>query len=185
MQQDLFGQAIENAKADITDQYIINREEIIFEQKVNRLKHLHKINPSGLSLLGQTELVLTYREVQLCFIDGHFLATIVLAQAFVEKILHYHYNKLGLKKIADKGLNAILRHAIKDKTLNEYIIKKIDILRLIRNPITHPKNLNYDYSLDKRSYNNRTSPMFQLERDAKEAIEIATFIALTDFNKTI
>jgi len=180
MQKDLFGNDVKQASLDITEQYIKDRDEVMFIQRSNRLKYLHKINPSGITLAGQAELVLTYRELQLCFIDGHTLATIVLGQAFVEKVLHHYYNQIGLTEIAKKGLNAILQHAIKNKTLNPYVIKKVDKIRLIRNPITHLKENDYKHSLDNRSYNSKTSPMNQLEKDAKEAIEIATFIAVTD-----
>ena len=99
MKKDLFGDDIKPEPLDITEQYVKDRDEIYFADKAKRLKYLHKINPGGLIMSGPIEFVLTYREVQLCFIDGHFLATIVLAQAFVEKLLHEHYNKLGLCEI--------------------------------------------------------------------------------------
>jgi len=136
-------------------------------------------------MAGQIELVLTYREVQFCFIDGHFLATIVLPHAFVEKLLHGHYNKLGFDKIATKGLNAILQHATKNKTITKFLIDRINAIRLMRNPITHSKDFNYEHGLDKRSYKNKTSPFIQLEKDAQEALEIATFIALKGFDEII
>lgn len=183
MGKDLFGNDVEKTSFDITEQYIKDRDEVMFVQRSNRLKYLHKINPNGITLAGEAELVLTYRELQLCFIDGHALATVVLAQAFVEKVLHDHYNQLGLSEIAKKGLNAILQHAIKNKSLNPYIIKKIDKIRLIRNPITHLKENDYKHSLDNRSYNSMVSPINQLENDAKEAVEIATFIAITNLNR--
>lgn len=183
MEKDLFGNDVEKISFDTTEQYIKDRDEVMFLQRSNRLKYLHKINPVGITLAGQAELVLTYRELQLCFIDGHSLATIVLAQAFVEKILHDYYNQIGLTEIAKKGLNAILKHAIKNRVLNGYVIKQIDKIRLIRNPITHLKDNNYEHSLDKRSYKNKVSPINQLEKDAKEAIGIATFIAITDLSR--
>ena len=184
MQQDLFGdESSENRQFDIQEQYIKEREDLNFSLKVNRLKHLHKINPNGITLMGQIELVLTYREAQLCYIDGHFLSTIVLSQAFVEKIIYQFYTEIGKDKIAKRGLNAILSDAKKNRIIKEFIINKIDKIRLIRNPITHSKGVDYPHSLDNRSYKNRISPIIQIEKDAKEAIEIATFIAITDFYK--
>lgn len=180
---DLFGNEIEKLPLDLNEQYIKDREEVFFHDKVRRLKHLHKINPEGLTLAGQSELVLGYREVQLCFIDGHFLATIVLAQAFVEKVLHNHYNSLGFEKVANSGLNRILAHAKESKIINEFIINKIDKIRKIRNPITHLKDFEYEHSLDKRAFKNRYSLEHQLEIDATQSIEIATFIAVTDLKQ--
>lgn len=185
MAKDLFGEELKPDTLDMPEQYIKERDEVFFQEKAKRLKHLHKINPHGLTMAGRIELVLTYREVQLCFIDGHFLATIVLAQAFVEKLFHDHYNKLGHEKIAKKGLNAILQHARKNKTINEFLINRVNAIRLMRNPITHFKDFSYEHDLDKRSYKNMTSPLIQLEKDAKESVEIATFFALKNFNEIL
>ena len=135
MEHDLFGN--ETSKTpDLTENYISDRDQICFQDRVNRLKYLHKINPGGLVLAGQSELVLTYREIQLCYIDGHFLATIVLSQAFVEKIVFDFYMRKGFDKIAKKGFSAILEHSKENKIIKEFIIKRLNKMRLIRNPIT-------------------------------------------------
>ena len=80
---------------------------------------------------------------------------------------------------------AILQHATKNKTINKFLIDRINAIRLMRNPITHSKDFNYEHGLDKRSYKNKTSPFIQLEKDAQEALEIATFIALKGFDEII
>jgi hypothetical protein len=183
MEKDLFGEDVKPMLLDISEQYVKDRDEIYFADKAKRLKFLHKINPDGLIMSGPTEFVLTLREVQFCFIDGHFLATIVLGQAFVEKILHQHYNELGFDTVANKGLNAILQHARKNNTISTFIINYVDTIRLIRNPITHTKDHNYPHGLDRRSYNNKTSPLIQLEKDAKKAVEICTLLALKNLTK--
>lgn len=185
MEKDLFGDDIRSQPLDITEQYIKNRDEICFVDKTKRLKYLHKINPGGLIMSGPIEFILTFREVQLCFIDGHFLATIVLGQAFVEKILHQHYNKLGFHTIANRGLNAILQHARKNNTISIFLINHVNAIRLMRNPITHSKDDSYQYGLDKRSFNNKTSPLIQLEKDAKKAVEVSTLLALKDLAEFI
>ena len=185
MEKDLFGDDIKPLPLDISEQYVKDRDEIFFADKAKRLKYLHKINPGGLVMSGPIEFVLTFREVQLCFIDGHFLATIVLGQAFVEKILHQHYNELGFDSIANKGLNAILQHARRNNTISTFVINHVDAVRLMRNPITHTKDANYQHGLDKRSYNNKTSPLIQLEKDAKKAVEVSTLLALKNLTEII
>jgi len=55
----------------------------------------------------------------------------------------------------------------------------------MRNPITHSKDFSYSHGLDQRSYKNKTSPFLQLEKDAKQALEIATLFALKDLNAII
>lgn len=185
MTKDLFGDEIQTKPLDITEQYVKDRDDTFLAEKAKRLKYLHKINPGGLLMSGPIEFVLTYREVQFCYIDGHFLATIVLAQAFIEKLLHEHYCKLGFDKIANKGLKAILQHAKQNKAISSFVIKHVDEVRLIRNPITHTKDSSYPYGLDKRSYTNKTSPFIQLEKDAKKALEIATLLAVKELTEIL
>lgn len=184
MTKDLFGNETNMPDIDINEQYIKDRDESYFYERVKRLKYLHKINPGGLVMAGQAELVFTYRELQFCFIDGHFLSTIVLGQAFVEKLLYIHYTELGLEKFS-RTLDKLLKHARKNKIINNFIIDKIDAIRLIRNPITHFKDFDYIHSLDNRSFKNMTSPYVQIEKDAYTAIEIATFISITDLNRIL
>jgi len=73
----------------------------------------------------------------------------------------------------------------KIKLLSSFVIKHVDEVRLIRNPITHTKDSSYPYGLDKRSYTNKTSPFIQLEKDAKKALEIATLLAVKELTEIL
>jgi len=52
----------------------------------------------------------------------------------------------------------------------------VDNLRLKRNPFVHSKDLDYPHSLSRRSINNKTMPFEQLDKDAKEAMQILFYI---------
>ncbi len=159
------------------ENYISKKDKLTFHEKVKRLKYLSKINPEGLILAGDYDFVMTYRETQLCFIDGHFLATIVLTQAFIEKMIHSHYITLGFEEIAQKGLSQILKHAKKYKLINGLIIKKVDRIRLKRNPITHLKGNKNQHGTMDRALKAKLNPILQLEKDATDSIDVLTFIA--------
>ncbi len=180
--KDLFGNDFEYA-SELLDEidYVKSRDEIFLGNKAQRLKHLKTINPDGLVLAGGSDFVLIYRELQLCYIDGNFLATIVLAQAFVEKIVHSYFIEKKLESVADRGLYQMIVYLKKTLVISDFAFNLIDNLRLIRNPITHLKKSDYKHSLDNRSKGN--SPMIQLEKDAKMAIEVATFFTVHDLNK--
>lgn len=178
MQTELFKKIIKKKVPTIHERYISKKDRLLFHEKVKRLKYLHKINPEGIILAGDYEFVMTYRETQLCFIDGHFLATILLSQAFIEKIIHSYYIKLGHEDIARKGLSNILKHAKKHKLINELLIKKVDRIRLKRNPITHIKSGENQHGTIQRALKSKLNPILQLENDATDCIDVLTFIAI-------
>lgn len=90
---DLFGkQAKANKKRATKFEAALSRyDKTTFEERLERLKFMHKIFPKGLLLSGDMEFVFTFSEIKECFISGHFIATIVLAQAFIEKIFHQFF----------------------------------------------------------------------------------------------
>lgn len=182
MEKDLFGEKIKHDPT-IQEQYLRNRDEMYLGNRIKRLEYLHQINPDGLVFAGDTELVFGYREAQDAFIAGHFLSTIVLSQAFIEKIMHVHFEQIDLKNISGKGLAKMIAYCKENNIGHEIVINKIDWLRKIRNPITHLKNLNYGHRLDNRAFENRKNPLIQLEDDAKEAISVMTYVATRGIEK--
>ena len=177
METDLFGEKI-NRKETKTEWYLRNKDEQTLQARSTRLEYLHKLNPEGMSLAGNMELVLSYRELQEVFINGHFLSAILLGQSWIEKNLHIYLTENGLKNIAKKGPKYMIDYCVEHKLIDRILTKKMDKFRLIRNPIAHIKSSDYEYCLDKRSTANRNNPFIQLEKDAKEIIEISTHIAV-------
>lgn len=154
MNKDLFGNPIEK-KLDVAELYLREKDEATIYIRAERLKYLSKINPEGLIFSGQMELYLSYKELQETFIQGHFLSTIVLGQAWIEKILHSYLNSVGLNNIAKKGLSGMVKYCWENNLAHEYLLSKIENFRLIRNPITHLKSFDYEHGLDQRSFKNK------------------------------
>lgn len=178
--KDLFGDTITEEFDDFKE-YLKRYDNETLNERAVRLKYLDKIKSDGyLMTSGDLELGYTYQEVQFAFVHGYFLSTLVLAQAFIEKLLQ---NYFILHNIAcRKTFDAMLKYARENELFNEYIIRKLDFIRLIRNPITHNKSWEYEHSLDKRSYTERKHPLNKLEEDAKLAISIMIHITQRGFD---
>lgn len=168
---DLFGKSTPPKKRQTRlEKELVQYDKNSFDERLKRLQFIVKVFPKGYEFLGQMELIFTFDEAKSSFINGEFIASIILAQSFIEKVLHAHFAQLGHEEVAKKGLNEMIKFAKKNKLINEYILEKVDSIRKVRNPFTHFKEYSYPYSLSNRMFENKTQPYEQLEKDAKKAI---------------
>ncbi len=131
--------------------------------------------------MGEMEIIYTFEEAKDSFINGQFIATIILAQSFIEKLFHAHFIERGLDSIAKRGLSAMIKHGRKTQIISGFFLDRADELRKIRNPFTHLKEYDYPHKLSNRMYVNKTQPYEQLEKDAKNAISIMILVAIQKF----
>jgi hypothetical protein len=184
-QKDLFGNS-ERKKLSSLENSLRKYDRESFAERFKRLKYLNKIFPSGYGLLADPETVYIFDEVKMAFINGEMISTILLAQAFIERKIQSHYHSAGFETIATKGLKAIIDHARKNKTINDFILDKINILRQKRNPFVHLKEYDHEHNLSQRLYKNikekkvNTHPLQIIEQDSREAIEIMYLIFVSD-----
>lgn len=188
MDKDLFGNKIikKKTRKEIS---LEKYDKKTFEERLKRLQSLDKIFPKYYSIAGDMQTIFVFDEAKMTFINGEFISTILLAQAFIEKILQSHYIDMGLNKIASRGLKAIVNHAKRNNIINEYLLIKIEELRKKRNPFVHLKPLDYEYNLDKRFMTNIINSDKHrdisdvMEQDAKEALSLMYTIFITDLRK--
>ena len=179
VQKDLFGEPIkeDKPKKNIRLRKGLKKyDEETLEERLERLIFLRKIWPQNLLISGEMEFVFTLGEIKDCFIKGHFIAVIVLTQSFIEKIFVDFFIEKGFSKETKYGLDNMIKFAKKTNLIETYVLKKVDKLRQIRNPIIHSKDFSYEYSLSKRVYDNKIAPNILLENDAKDALTILTYI---------
>jgi len=111
-----------------------------------------------------------------CFINGHFIATILLAVAFIE---HTLTDELSAKGAAAPFASAI-KAAREQQLFPEAILEWTDKLRLRRNPFCHRKPEGHKHSFGARFLTRREHPQKILEEDAKEALSLMyAFFQLT------
>ncbi len=116
-------------------------------------------------------------EVKATFINAEFTATIMLSVAFIEQWLSSVLESHGFRKESKSGLKGILECLRKHRLVDEFVLSKVDRLRLIRNPFTHLKEIGHEHGLGKRSLDHGTFPVVLLERDAREAVSLLYTVA--------
>ena len=178
MMKNLFGEEHIVEEDDFTT-FLKHKDEETLYGRVNRLKFLHKIKSEGVLFSGDMELAHTYGEVQYAYVEGFFLSTLLLSQAFIEKLMQSYFEVRGIK--CRNTFNSMLKYAKENDLFNEYILRKLDFLRLIRNPITHLKSMEYEHGLGKRSHEAKKHPLEKLEEEATLAISIMIHIAQKGF----
>ncbi len=151
--------------------------------RIQRFKFLKKVFPKGYSFGSDLETAYIFDEAKMAFINGEFISTILLSQAFIERRLQMHYQSLGLDNISNKGLKAIIDHAKRNKTIHEFLLPKIDELRQKRNPFVHLKEYDHKFNISQRIYNDKDKvfrePMTIIREDAQEALRLMYAIFVT------
>jgi hypothetical protein len=175
---DLFGQTKVKVKLTFLEKALQNYDKTTFEDRLKRFELIQKIYPDGLLIGGEMEFAYTFGEVKECYIAGHFIATILLAQCFIEKVFHSFFVRKGLDTEAKKGLAEMIKYAKRHHLINHFVLKKVDGLRLKRNPFTHTKDWNHPHTMSKRMYdgNKVTLPQDLLAKDATEAVQLMFFL---------
>ena len=166
---DLFGWEQRKRKSRL-EQLLAKYDRDSFEERLGRLKFLSQIFPKNTYYMGSFEGAFLLEEAKNTFINGQYVATMMLSQAFIERLLADFFKSKGRKKITTCGLHDMVEYAREHELINEYFLKRIDILRLKRNPFTHRKPFNHRFNISKRVLVSLSAPMELLEKDAKAAI---------------
>ena len=132
-----------------------------------------------ISFLLPLESSYLLREVKMAFINGEYVATLMLAQAFIEHILQCSVEHTGEKKVARHGLAEIIKWFMKNKPQHNFLMRKIDHLRRFRNPFTHLRPLDDPDTLSQRIFTTKTSPDEILEAETKDALALMYQVAIT------
>ena len=128
--------------------------------------------PSGL-IIGSVEMLSLLREAQACFIEGYYIATLVLATALIEHVIS---EELVSARFAKYGLSfdRAIKMAREKSLFTDDLLDQADRLRVIRNPFAHRKPDDHVHTLGKRYTTQARHPNLIQEEDAKTAI-IAMF----------
>lgn len=176
MNRDLFGNEIEPPK-DSLELELIEYDQFTFEERLARLKYLHRVYPEGYGFLMSMEAAYLFDEARRAFVHGESVGTILLAQAFIE---HWLGGQLGgVIKKKKPGLDDILKHLRNEGRVHEWLIEQVDALRKLRNSFVHPKQFDHPHNLSRKIAVEHKSPDEILDKAAKEALAIMYQIART------
>ena len=143
-----------------------------FDHRLQRLQYLNKVFPKGMAYMLPPETHFIFQEAKGAYVAGFSVAVLLLTQAFVE-----HYYQLCLQRsphsaVADRGLAGIVDCLRQHKLEHELILKRVDALRLVRNPFTHLKKFEHPHTLSQRAAAAQENPAALLEKDARDALDV-------------
>lgn len=182
MEKDLFGKKVVKKKS-MLEKAIEKYDRNSFKDRLKRLKYLNEVFPKGYSFLSDIETAYIFDETKMAFINGEFIATLMLSQAYIERKLQNYFSSIGLATEAKRGIKYIISYARKHGLIDEFLLDKIDLLRKKRNPFSHLKPYEYEFNISHRLKKEMKEPLLIIEKDAHEAISLMYHISISDFKK--
>jgi hypothetical protein len=175
--KDLFGNPIYPRKSQ--NQAILERFDArTVSERTERLRFLRSIFPRGAGFLMPLETSLVFSEAKMTFINGEFIATVLLASAFIEHRLGAYLEGKGFRKESKGGLAAIVACARDEGLVDYHLLAKTERLQKIRNPFVHLKPHTHAYNLGRRAMANTRNLATVMEADAKDALSIMYAMAI-------
>lgn len=127
------------------------------------------------------ETAFVFEEARCCFIDGTFVATILLSQAFIEHTLQSYFRARGDGHLARAGLARMCKYLESHNVLHEFLLGKITKLREIRNSLMHLQGPAAPNTISNRAYERTQAPHQLLKQDAEFALALMFEVAFTRF----
>jgi hypothetical protein len=146
-------------------------DEMLRSERAERIEWLsaHRI-PLGV-VVGPMDSIAVLGEARDCFIEGHYIASLMLSVAFIEHTLTDELVERGLAKYGVSFVDAI-RLSKEAGLFSPEMLSGADRLREIRNPFAHRKSQDHRHSFGNRFLQQRAHPRTILERDAKDALAL-------------
>lgn len=173
--KDLLGDEIETS--DAIKNYLQQIDAETLKLRSRNLSFITSIAPDC-AFMMPPESFHVFTEARDAFVNGLYVATLLLAQAFIEHRLQIFMNQIGENEVADKGLGAIVTRLQGVRPDHRYIWDKINGLRLFRNPFTHLKPFEHPHTVSQVSLSMRMHPNDVLYHKAKEAVSLMYTVAI-------
>lgn len=124
---------------DYFRRHLTEGETSTIQYRIERYKFLWEEfgPPADMLLVGGIPSMFALDELKRSYAYGNFMATVLLAQAFIEQSLGGAYSLAGKDDIANRGFAGLVEAARADGQLKPEIADKLDELRRMRNPYTH------------------------------------------------
>lgn len=121
--------------------------------------------PTDMLLVGGIPSMFALDELKRSYAYGNFMATVLLAQAFIEQSIGGSYTMAGEDDIANKPFSALINEAQRDGQITPRLAQKFHMLREMRNPYAH-----HIGGTGKRSYMGR---LFEAKPPAPEELVVS------------
>lgn len=171
MQKDLFGNDVDDR--DSFEKELQEFDEATFGFRLSRFRYFYKYFPQYETIMfGSDESYRIFHEVKNCFINGEYIAVLILSQSFIERRFQESLKISGLEKESNYTFSKILKNLAGNGTIPEYFLDKVDAMRLKRNPFVHLKEVMEKNNLYSRSSKIDKDANDVLQKDAEEAISL-------------
>lgn len=147
--------------------------------RADRILWLSKHQTAYGLISGPVDTMTVLGEARDCFVEGHYVAALLLGVAFIEHTLMDELKDRHLDSKVRNFADAI-RHARENTLFPNDLLSRVDALRKIRNPFAHRAAPDHQHSFGIRFKARGVHPYIILEADAKEALEVMyAFFRLT------
>jgi hypothetical protein len=180
VKKDLFGNPIIEKESPM-ERSLRKYDRDSFDDRLGRLKYLQKISPKGYSFFLPPESAYILDEVKMTFINGQCVATIMLAQAFIEHVLQGKVYGPESEKVVRKGLSKITEWISNNKPVHSDLMKRINRLRRFRNPFCHLRPFDDPDTISQMIFQSGMHPDAILEEETQKAIALMYEVAVTKF----
>lgn len=155
--------------------------------RVKRFRQLNDLSRdlgrNGTMIFGPAA-ILAWGEARSSFVNGNFVATVLLCQSMVEQLLaSFLHGGLMADDLPRRiGFKGTLKRCQDRNLLSDQDSKDLNKLMGLRNPLSHYRHVDDGSSLDRRSIDGREPIETLIQRDAEFAIGLATrILAKTPF----
>ncbi|MFD2178080.1 hypothetical protein [Veronia pacifica] len=153
----------------------IDDEKKTRPDRIVRFVELNELfSPQGDMLLtGGLQSDLAFHELGNSYVNGNYMAVVLLCQAFIEHSLSGEFIMRGHNTIAESSFKKILESAKSFEIISEALFEQLEVLRKIRNPYVHAKAGLKNGSLVKKMIDGRFESAEDLaQSDALKSLEI-------------
>lgn len=142
------------------------------ETRAARVEWLSLYEPHTLTaIMGRVETLELLREARAVFVDGHFIACLLLAMSFIEHTLIEELQDYGHTK-GSPTFSQALDLAEKHRLFPAEWLARAKKLSLRRNPFVHIKDGEHEHGLGRRIRTEKRHPKLIIEADAKDSISL-------------
>jgi len=156
------------------DEWLYAEDRAKFPARLKRLRFLGEQHggPRDQLITGGLIGYLTFEEACWCFINGHFIACVVLTQMVLEHLLAGLFRIFGRDDIADAGFGRLLSEADRERLISSVEFEKFNLLRERRNRYTHSRKPLAPNSIERRTLKANVPYEQIMEDDAREALQM-------------
>lgn len=139
-------------------------------ERLQDLLDILPVPPEGISFLGGEGSIICFEEIRRCYMDGFYLAVVLLCLTYVERELAAHFYAAGWEQAKKARLAVMLERAYEEGVLSELEWQTYCDLANLRNSHAHFRSPREQSSLLARTVEKNALPREILKEDARKAI---------------